>query len=299
MVRAASRERAGETPPVPWRECLAVGPGASSPTGTGVFFTLPLVFGRVKYLRVCRPVGGAAPSRERTQNMTKIVALVVLKDGGEWDVSFHKSKQAANKHAGGLTIDDQHPGWVVEKLEDITAEDNAMSIEHLNSFIKQYISEEKMTDVLADAQNTVWGYLAAGGQETGTAAPENAAEVSAAAEQGEGQTSMAGKDTRKRPARRDKKATKASPKKKAAAAKKAKASKGNGKAREVRVDSKVARVIEMMKRKSGATVADIAKELGWETKSVHGVISGVLRKKMDLYPTVEKTDKGNVYRLPA
>lgn len=232
----------------------------------------------------------------------KIVALVLLTSDGTWDVTFHGSKKAANqefakREADGFVVDDEHPGWVIEKLEDITAEETAMSPEHLNSFIRQFISAEHETKDLVEDQNLVWNYLSHGGD-----APEEQATEQQASEKTEGEASMAAAtetEGRKRPARRDRPAKKgaanAAPKK-AAPKKKAAAKKANGRA-EPRADSKVQKVVEMMKRKGGATVADIAKALDWETKSVHGVISGILRKKLNLDPKITKTDKGNAYSL--
>jgi Protein of unknown function (DUF3489) len=51
--------------------------------------------------------------------------------------------------------------------------------------------------------------------------------------------------------------------------------------------SKKAVVIELLRRKGGATLAEIAKATDWQNHSIRGFISGMLSKKMGL--TVEST----------
>ena len=51
--------------------------------------------------------------------------------------------------------------------------------------------------------------------------------------------------------------------------------------------SKKAIVLDMLKRKGGATMAEIAKETGWQNHTIRGFISGTLTKKMGL--TIEST----------
>lgn len=61
---------------------------------------------------------------------------------------------------------------------------------------------------------------------------------------------------------------------------------------------KQAQLIELLHRPEGTTVAQAADALGWQTHSVRGVISGVLKKKLGLTVTVDKPN-GTVsrYRL--
>jgi hypothetical protein len=61
---------------------------------------------------------------------------------------------------------------------------------------------------------------------------------------------------------------------------------------------KQAQLIELLRRPEGATVAQAADALGWQAHSVRGVISGVLKKKLGLTVTVDKSG-GTVsrYRL--
>ena len=72
--------------------------------------------------------------------------------------------------------------------------------------------------------------------------------------------------------------------KKAKAAKAARTKKGAAVPREF---SKKAIVLEMLRRKEGATLAEIAKATDWQNHSIRGFISGTITKKMGL--TVEST----------
>jgi hypothetical protein len=62
--------------------------------------------------------------------------------------------------------------------------------------------------------------------------------------------------------------------------------------------SKKAEVLALMRRKNGATLAEIMKATGWQAHSVRGFISGGLTKKMGL--KVESTkgkDGERTYRI--
>ena len=69
--------------------------------------------------------------------------------------------------------------------------------------------------------------------------------------------------------------------------------------RAMRADSKQARLIEMLKRKEGASIEEIVTALGWQPHTVRGAIAGALKKKLGLDVTSEKIEgRGRVYKLP-
>jgi hypothetical protein len=86
------------------------------------------------------------------------------------------------------------------------------------------------------------------------------------------------------------------------APKKAKATKPPAKAKDVapeaREGSKKSIVLDLLRRKGGATLAEIAKATDWQNHSIRGFISGTLGKKMGLTVESSKNDAGDrVYRL--
>jgi hypothetical protein len=62
-------------------------------------------------------------------------------------------------------------------------------------------------------------------------------------------------------------------------------------------DTKHARVIAMLRRPAGATIAAIMAATGWQQHSVRGFLAGVVRKKLGLNLVSDQTDKGRVYRI--
>ena len=78
--------------------------------------------------------------------------------------------------------------------------------------------------------------------------------------------------------------------------KKAKATKktpkGQKKAHGARDGSKAAAILDLLKRKDGATLKELMKATEWQAHSVRGFLSGTVGKKMGLTVTSTKADDG-------
>jgi hypothetical protein len=61
--------------------------------------------------------------------------------------------------------------------------------------------------------------------------------------------------------------------------------------------TKHARVIAMLKKPAGATIAAIMAVTDWQQHSVRGFLAGVVRKKLGLNLVSDQTEKGRVYRI--
>lgn len=67
-----------------------------------------------------------------------------------------------------------------------------------------------------------------------------------------------------------------------------------------REGSKLSVLVDLMRRKTGATIDEAMKATGWQQHSVRGAISGALKKKLGLEVTSSIVDgRGRVYRIAA
>src|SRR6266540_5973529 len=66
-----------------------------------------------------------------------------------------------------------------------------------------------------------------------------------------------------------------------------------------RANSKQARVLGLLSRSSGATIATIMHSTGWQPHTVRGFFAAVVRRKLGLRLESEKTDGERVYRIVA
>ena len=68
---------------------------------------------------------------------------------------------------------------------------------------------------------------------------------------------------------------------------------------QTRANSKQARVLGLLSRSSGATIATIMHSTGWQPHTVRGFFAAVVRRKLGLRLESEKTDGERVYRVIA
>lgn len=72
-------------------------------------------------------------------------------------------------------------------------------------------------------------------------------------------------------------------------------SKPTGKA--VRSTSKQTKVLDLLRRKEGASIAAIMKATGWQKHSVHGFLAGMVRRKLKLNLVRSGEGENAVYRI--
>lgn len=61
--------------------------------------------------------------------------------------------------------------------------------------------------------------------------------------------------------------------------------------------SKLNTIITLLKRPKGATLEEMMEATGWQRHSVHGTLSGALKKRRGLPVIAECGDKGRTYRI--
>lgn len=58
-------------------------------------------------------------------------------------------------------------------------------------------------------------------------------------------------------------------------------------------------LITLLQRPEGATIHDLAEATGWQRHSVHGVISGIIKKQLGYQVAHVRETRGLVYRIAA
>ena len=66
---------------------------------------------------------------------------------------------------------------------------------------------------------------------------------------------------------------------------------------QTRANTKQARVLALLRRPSGTTIATVRRSTGWQPHTVRGFLAAVVRKKLGLKLESEKADGERVYRL--
>lgn len=68
----------------------------------------------------------------------------------------------------------------------------------------------------------------------------------------------------------------------------------------IRPGTKTAKILRLLKRPGGASLAELTKATGWQAHSVRGFLSGAIKAKMGIKVTSAKREDGQrAYRVPA
>ncbi|MGD0301268.1 MAG: DUF3489 domain-containing protein [Bryobacteraceae bacterium] len=68
----------------------------------------------------------------------------------------------------------------------------------------------------------------------------------------------------------------------------------------IRPGTKTAKILRLLKRPGGASLAELTKATGWQAHSVRGFLSGAVKAKMRLKVISAKREDGErAYRVPA
>jgi hypothetical protein len=65
----------------------------------------------------------------------------------------------------------------------------------------------------------------------------------------------------------------------------------------VRANSKLGKMIALLRRQDGATIAQMMKATGWQAHSVRGAMSGAIKMRLGLTITSTKLGAGRTYRI--
>jgi hypothetical protein len=65
----------------------------------------------------------------------------------------------------------------------------------------------------------------------------------------------------------------------------------------VEASGKLGKVVALLKRPKGTTIAQLMKATGWQAHSVRGAISGTIKKKLKLAVSSEKVGDVRTYRI--